>query len=95
MSNRIEDDEVLFTTLILMEGEPPTPPKLLPSGNFNAKLEFAVEMRQYSIRVKNMMAELEHEPNQGLFTSYIHWAREQWNAKQHEQKGAEAEARKA
>lgn len=84
MSNRIEDNEVLFTTLILMEGEPPTPPKTYTAEHFNAKLKFAHDMKHYARQVKDMMAELGHEPNQGLYTCYIHWAKEEWDAKQRE-----------
>lgn len=98
-SNRLDDDEVLFTTLILMHGEPPTPPQYYRGpereSSFQENLIFAHEMKHYGYQIKDTMGELGHEPNQGLFTSYIHWAKEQWDAKQHEQEITESETRSA
>ena len=88
ISRRIEDDEVLFVTLILMFGEPPRSPfpnraavgwKRTSSASLEKALQFTQDTKDYSLLVKDMIAELGHNPHIGLFTSYMHWAREQWN----------------
>jgi len=95
--HRIEDDEILFVTLILMYGEPPRSPfprvdgdkvpdtwARMSSASLEAALQFTQDTKAYSGLIKDMMAELGHDPHQGLFTSYMHWAKEQWDGKANE-----------
>lgn len=87
MNKRIDDDEILFTTLLLMFGEPPTWPRV--STTLSDSVKFARDNKLYAIQIKNMMAELGHNPHQGLYTSYMHWWKEEWDAKQNEQECAQ------
>ena len=75
----IRDHEVLYTTLILMLGEPPTPPILHAVDE--ARMKYGHDMQQYGIKVKDWMGEFGYNPHQGLFTEYMHWCKENWNAK--------------
>ena len=74
---RVEDDEILFTTLLLMFGEPPIPP-ILHAG-LAAQRRYVEKNVNYSLRIKDMMGELEHNPHHGLYTAYMHWCKENWN----------------
>lgn len=79
LSRRVPDDEVLFVTLLLMFGEPP-----IPAGRYDQlsnQLMYVHNNRRYSGEIKDMMAELGHNPSLGLFTEYMHWCKEQWNGK--------------
>ncbi len=77
--NRIEDSEVLFVSLILLFGEPPTPP--LHHGPLEPKVKYILDNKHYALNVKDMMAELGHNPHQGLYTEFMHWVRNQWEDK--------------
>ena len=94
MNRRIEDSEVLFTSLVLLFGEYPPAPRP-DSGNFalDDRLRWIERKRQYAFEIKLMMSELGHEPNQGLYTEYIHWLRNAWEKKygeqQQQQEGAQ------
>lgn len=79
--DRFEDHEILFTTLILMCGEPPQLAKNPPTPHSlpDAPMAFAHDMKAYGQDVKMWMGEFGHNAHQGLFTEYMHWAREQWN----------------
>ena len=74
---RIDDSEILFTTLILMFGEPPTPP-ILHAG-FDAQRRYIAKNVNYALHIKSMMGELGHNPHQGLYAEYMHWCKEEWN----------------
>lgn len=91
LNRRIEDSEVLFTSLVLMFGEYPPAPQP-NSGNFalDDRLRWIEQKRQYAFEIKLMMAELGHEPNQGLYTEYIHWVHNAWEKKYDESQSAEA-----
>ena len=92
-TNRIEDDEVLYTTLLLIQGEPPTTPR--PVDPPDMHVEWSHAFRRYARAVKTTMKHLGHNPNQGKFTCFIHWHKEQWDAKQREQEITESETRSA
>lgn len=74
MSNRIEDDEILFTTLILMHGEPPQ-----YRGSGMQALDYAAGTAQWGREVKDTMKLLGHKADQGLFSSFVWWSRNQYN----------------
>ena len=74
---RVEDEEILFTSLVLMFGEPPYPPK--HHSPLSSRLAFNHAHVNYALRVKDMMGELSHNPHQGLYTEFVHWCKEQWN----------------
>jgi len=76
--DRFTDSEVLFTTIILMIGEPPTPPII--HGTEGARMKYAHQMKDYGYQVKTWMAEFGHNPHIGLFTEYMHWCSDNWAA---------------
>ena len=76
-SHRMDDDEVLFTSMILMFGEPPRLPR---KHSFEDKLRMAHDLKEYALRVKDMMAELGHDPHIGLYTSYVYWCDHEWKS---------------
>ena len=77
--NRFDDLEVLFTTLILVLGEPPTPP--IDKEFIGSSMKYAYDMKEYARDVKCWMGEFGHNAHQGLFTKYMHWCKENWDAK--------------
>ena len=75
--HRVEDDEVLFVSLILMFGEPPTSP--LYHSSLEARLKYVHANKSYALDIKTMMEELGHSPHMGLYVAYMHWCKEQWH----------------
>lgn len=75
--DRFNDSEVLFTTLMLMLGEPPIPPIL--HATEGARFKYAHDMKQYGFEIKLWMSEYGHNPHIGLFTEYMHWCKSQWD----------------
>jgi len=90
---RVEDAEILFVTLLLMFGEPPIPP-ILHAG-LDAQRRYVAKNVNYGMRIKDMMGELEHNPHQGLYGEYMHWCKENWNAKQRQSKVPKAKTHPA
>ena len=76
-NDRMDDEEILFTTLILMFGEPPRLPR---SYQFQDKLNMVHKMKEYSRQIKDMMGEMGHDPNQGLYTSFIYFCDHEWKS---------------
>jgi len=80
-ARRIEDQEILFTTLLLWLGPPPRSQQVdwQRPRSLEGFGDHVVDYSEWALKAKDHMAYLGHNPHQGLFTEFAHWYETQWS----------------
>lgn len=79
---RVEDHEILFTTLLLWLGPPPRSRQSEPDTTSQVFQKYVYDYSSWAREAKDAMRELGHNPHQGLFTEFAHWFETQWEGGQ-------------